>query len=422
MVGPAERGARRRPQHGPLPGDGDFFDYDTRPPRGLRLRGDADLKAVASYVYDEVPRPDQRPEAEATAQSARFSLNGRSCPPDREVNVGYRSQDSRTPGGGDELLGPHAGAALTRQVGRDAVVGVYASRTTPVSAYEENAFYVSTAAGHAAGAAALPVPVRGGLGYQWNDYRTVASAIVAPRETDPRWYVGLRRPVRSNLYLSGAYRPRTARPTSTPSPPTHRVHFQLDGTSSAIPAMSPSPPSLCCSSRRPRSPRRGFPPTASGRATCSRWWWTAGRTSRGCPRQDHGSVCSPGGQWRCGGSPPGDRLEGDPAARGRRPRLASGRGPRQEYLSHSSGCWRVRQPGRKPCAAARASWTRSSTPRLPDGASGEVTVERPGGLRERRPLGALPLRGRDPDPRSSSSSPAAPRRDRDHGGDPRWVT
>ena len=77
-----------------------------------------------------------------------------------------------------------------------------------MSAFEQNAFYVSSAL---QSTLLLPLPARfqfrGGLGYQWNDYRTVASAIGRPREDRIlAWYVGLRRPVRQNLYLSGVYR------------------------------------------------------------------------------------------------------------------------------------------------------------------------------------------------------------------------
>jgi len=87
-------------------------------------------------------------------------------------------------------------------------VAVYANRSTPVSAYEENAFYVSTGL---QGTVQVPLPaefqIRGGVGYQWNDYRTVATVIGKPREDRILgWYVGLRRPVRQNLFLSGAYR------------------------------------------------------------------------------------------------------------------------------------------------------------------------------------------------------------------------
>jgi len=57
----------------------------------------------------------------------------------------------------------------------------------------------------------LPLPARfefrGGLGYQWNDYRTVASTIGRPRQDDILgWYVSLRRPLWERLFLSGAYR------------------------------------------------------------------------------------------------------------------------------------------------------------------------------------------------------------------------
>jgi hypothetical protein len=188
-----------------------FFDYDTwSATAGFGFELTPNLKAVASYVYDAVPTPEQRPEAEATAHSAKFTLTGEILPLlNGELSVGYRNQDSPNAGpGGSSYSGFVMAAALTRQVGREAQLAVYASRSTPVSAFEENAFYVSTAL---QGTLQAPLParfqLRGGLGYQWNDYRTVASAIGVPREDRILgWYVGLRRPLRSNLYLSGAYR------------------------------------------------------------------------------------------------------------------------------------------------------------------------------------------------------------------------
>jgi len=188
-----------------------FFDYDTRAASaGFGFEVTPSLKAVASYVYDDVPRPDQRPEAESTAHSARFTLAGDILPLlTGELSVGYRDQNSPNAGpGGTSYSGFTMSAALSRQVGREALVAVYASRSTPVSAYEENAFYVSTGL---QGTMQVPMPaqfqLRGGLGYQWNDYRTVAIEIGQPREDRILgWYVGLRRPVRHNLYLSGAYR------------------------------------------------------------------------------------------------------------------------------------------------------------------------------------------------------------------------
>lgn len=188
-----------------------FFGYDTRTAAaGLGFELTPNLKAVASYVYDDVPRPEDRPEAEATAHSGRLTLTGDILPLlTGELSVGYRSQESPNAGaGGTSFSGLTFSAALTRELGREALLAVYASRSTPVSAYEENAFYVSSAL---QGTLQVPMParfqLRGGFGYQWNDYRTVSSEIGRPREDRILgWYVGLRRPVRPNLFLSGAYR------------------------------------------------------------------------------------------------------------------------------------------------------------------------------------------------------------------------
>ncbi len=188
-----------------------FFDYDTRSAAaGFGFELTPNLKAVASYVYDDVPRPDQRPEAESSANSARFSLTGEIVRLlTGELSVGYRDQKSPNAGpGGTTYSGFTMSAALARQLGHEAVCAIFASRSTPLSAYEANGFYVSMAV---QGTLQLPMPaqfeLRGGVGYQWNDYRTVAVEIGAPRaDRILGWYVGLRRPLRHNLYLAGAYR------------------------------------------------------------------------------------------------------------------------------------------------------------------------------------------------------------------------
>jgi hypothetical protein len=212
----------------------DFFDYDTRAASaGFGFEVTPKLKAIASYVYDEVPRPDQRPEAQSTANSARFTLTGDVLPLlTGELSVGYRDQKSPNAGpGGTSYSGLTLSAALARQIGRESVLALYASRSTPVSAYEQNGFYVSTGV---QGTLQFPMPaqfqVRGGVGYQWNDYRTAATEIGAPREDRILgWYVGLRRPVVHNIYLSGAYREenRTSN-VDTFTTDAHGFYFQLE--------------------------------------------------------------------------------------------------------------------------------------------------------------------------------------------------
>ena len=191
--------------------ESNFFDYDTRSgSAGFGYEVTPSLKAIASYVYDRLPRPDERPEAESTAHSGRLTLTGDILPLlTGEVSVAYRDQSTPNAGlGGTGFSGVTLSAALTRQLGRESTLAVYASRATPPSAFEENGFYVSSAL---QGTLQVPLPaefqLRGGLGYQWNDYRTIASEIGLPREDRILgWYVGLRRPVRQNLFLSAAYR------------------------------------------------------------------------------------------------------------------------------------------------------------------------------------------------------------------------
>jgi hypothetical protein len=82
------------------------------------------------------------------------------------------------------------------------------ARATPVSNFENNAFYVTTAVD---GILVAPLPYSllfdAGLGYRWNRYRTVALELGAPRADDLLdWFVGLRRPVRSWGQARAGYR------------------------------------------------------------------------------------------------------------------------------------------------------------------------------------------------------------------------
>ena len=188
-----------------------FFDYDTRSASaGLGFELTPRLRAILDYVYDRVPTNDERPEAESTAHGARLSLNGELLPLlTGELSVGYRGQDSPNAGeGGTRYSGMTLRASLMRELGRDSNLAIYANRSTPLSAYQENGFYVATGV---QGVLTLALPAkfeaRGGLGYQSNDYRTIAPEIGASREDRILgWFVGLRRPIARKLALSAAYR------------------------------------------------------------------------------------------------------------------------------------------------------------------------------------------------------------------------
>ncbi len=188
-----------------------FFDYDSRNgSAGLGFELTPNLRATADYVYDQIPRPPERPEAQAQAHSARLTLSGELLPLlSGELAIGYRHQSNPAAGAGGQVYsGLAVSGTLNRQLGRDSLVSLFLTRQTSASAFEANGFYVVTGV---QASAQLPLPqelqLRGGLGYQWNDYRTVAVEIGSPRHDRLLgWYVSLRRPLRSGLVLSGSFR------------------------------------------------------------------------------------------------------------------------------------------------------------------------------------------------------------------------
>jgi hypothetical protein len=188
-----------------------FFDYDARlASAGLGYELTPTLKTALLYSYDTVPTPAERPEAAYRAHNAQLTFTGDILPlVSGQLMLGYRDQSSPNAGpGGTRYRGFTMAGSVTKQFTHDSDVTLFVDRSTPVSAFEENAFYVYTAV-QASGRFPLPLEfqLRGGLGYQWNDYRTVAAGIGEPREDRVFGYhVGLRRSVLRQLFLSAAYR------------------------------------------------------------------------------------------------------------------------------------------------------------------------------------------------------------------------
>jgi hypothetical protein len=188
-----------------------FFDYDTRSlSAGLGYELTPNLKAIGSFLYDQVPTPPDRPEAEARAHSGQFMLTGTILPlVSGSVSFGYRDQTSPNGGpGGRSYRGFVMSGSVSRQLGPESTVTLFLNRSTPVSAFQDNAFYVTTGL---QGAARLPLPaalqLQAGLGYQWNDYRVVAESIGEPRaDRIFALYVGLRRPIHRQLFVAANYR------------------------------------------------------------------------------------------------------------------------------------------------------------------------------------------------------------------------
>jgi hypothetical protein len=177
---------------------------------GLGYEMTPSLRAVLGYTYESVPRPDQRPLAESTAHSVGLSLKGDITPLiTGQIEVAYRDQTSPlAAAGGQSFRGLTSAVSLKKEFRPDSWLDLFVNRATELSAFEQNGFYVTTAV---QAGVTLPVPFscsfRGGVGYQWNTYRTAASAIGVPREdTILAWSVGLGRPLGNRAFLRGDYR------------------------------------------------------------------------------------------------------------------------------------------------------------------------------------------------------------------------
>lgn len=188
-----------------------FFGYQNRlATLGLGYEVTPNLRAKLAYSYDWIPRPAERPEVESRAHSVGLTLEGEVLPLLKaDVFAGYRDQRSPRAGqGGQGFTGLTFGARILRELGQASTFSLSASRSLHASAFEDNAFYVATS-GWADLTLPLPLSVsfRGGAGYHWNEYRTVASELDKPREDRIfGWSVGLGRPVTSWSYVRADYR------------------------------------------------------------------------------------------------------------------------------------------------------------------------------------------------------------------------
>jgi len=210
-----------------------FFPYDSRSAfLGLGFELAPRLKATLDYVYDRVPPPDERPVVESTAHSAQVTISGDITPfLAGQLTLGYRDQTSpRAPESGRRFRGPTTSGSLTRAFGASALT-LAVSRATPVSNFENNAFYVST---NLDGSLLLTLPLalslESGIGHRWNDYRTDAFELGRPRNDKVLgWRVALRRTFGPGTGLAVGYRRDRRRSNLDPfDSDTNSLIFQLD--------------------------------------------------------------------------------------------------------------------------------------------------------------------------------------------------
>jgi hypothetical protein len=162
-----------------------FFSYQGQGARaGLSYEVSPNLRAALTYAYGRIPRPEDRPEAEATSHGAAFSLSGDlAALTTGRAEVAYTTQETPNAGpGGTSYSGLTASAGLRRELGPTSAVDLSVRRTLAPSAFEDDGFYVATLIDSVL---TLPGPfdtyLRGGIGYQWSDYHTNATGLAGPR-------------------------------------------------------------------------------------------------------------------------------------------------------------------------------------------------------------------------------------------------
>ena len=188
-----------------------FFDYE----RSV-LRADVGyelgpvLRATVGYSYMRIPFTAERPEAESSSHSVGAGVHGELMPLTvGQVNVSYTRQTSPNAAlSGRRFTGVTASGRVEKSFTPSTTLALSGGRSTNVSAFERNAFYVTNSLDVNL-RAALPgaVALAAGVGWHRNTYQTVSTLINAPRRDGIRgWTVGLGRPMTSRAFVRADYR------------------------------------------------------------------------------------------------------------------------------------------------------------------------------------------------------------------------
>ncbi len=199
---------------------GGLFGYDSRAVRagiGYDLGGAA--RVVVSYAFEDVPPSADRAIVETSAHAVSVSLRGEIGPfMTGSLSAGYRMQTS--PGATGEsrrYRGLVLSGSLRRELGRSTSIDLQLGRSTQLSAFEENAYYVNNMVGLGLN---FPLPFevsgRGSVSFFRNDYPNDASKIETPRRDQAfGWAAGLGRRIGQRAFLRVDYR-RERRTSNVP--------------------------------------------------------------------------------------------------------------------------------------------------------------------------------------------------------------
>jgi hypothetical protein len=185
------------------------YDRDTlRAGFGYELAHDT--QTSVGYERQRVPAAPDRPVVEGESDSIFLGVTTDRGPAlSGRAEVSWRDQQNpRAGAGGQHFRGLNFSAGLRRALGTRTVLDLGGGRSTDVSGFEENAFYVSNSAQVGASIALFrEVSLRGSLLGIWNRYQLPASAIGVPRADDIfGWSVGLSRAFGRRAFLRADYR------------------------------------------------------------------------------------------------------------------------------------------------------------------------------------------------------------------------
>ena len=203
------------------PGGGQgFFDYDSRTLRaGLGYDLGADLRAQVSYTYENVPPSPDRPIVETAGHAVTATLTGPIGPVmTGTLSGGYSHRTSpQATGASRSYDGLILGGTLHRDLGHSTSLELLLNRAATLSAFEQNAYYVTNSVGLALN---VPFPLetmaRGSVTWFRNDYPNPAETLGVPRRDDILgWTAGLGRQLGSRSWLRFDYR-RERRDSNVP--------------------------------------------------------------------------------------------------------------------------------------------------------------------------------------------------------------
>jgi len=162
-----------------------------------------------AYGFEQVPPPETRPLTEMLAHTLAAGIDGELTRLlTATISLGYRREEHPSgPMAGRSFRGFTYSGQLRRDFAGNTVLTLRASRTTHLSAFEQNAFYVANALGSSL---TLPLPwalqLIGGASYQRNSYRLPATGLSEPRHDRLfGWTAGLGRSLTRWSHLRADY-------------------------------------------------------------------------------------------------------------------------------------------------------------------------------------------------------------------------